>query len=159
MTSMTFRNLDLDPMTPVALWPPEAIVTALDRGSLVVWRRLAAEIRRSPWGALARTVDEIAAWGDHASIDLLMRDIVAVARAEVTTSGRRRWADHIAALRRSTGLSLRAFAALAGTSAPRLSDYERAKVAPTTDVVGRLEHAARTAVVRADADGGTPPRR
>jgi transcriptional regulator with XRE-family HTH domain len=36
----------------------------------------------------------------------------------------------------------RQFAAAAGTSASRLSDYENAKVAPTTDVLARLGYAA-----------------
>ncbi len=39
-------------------------------------------------------------------------------------------------------MTLREFALEAGTSASRLSDYERAKVAPTTDVLARLEHVA-----------------
>ena len=33
-------------------------------------------------------------------------------------------------------MTLRQFARAAGTSASRLSDYEHAKVAPTTDVLG-----------------------
>ncbi len=39
-------------------------------------------------------------------------------------------------------MTLRQFAAAAGTSASRLSDYENAKVAPTTDVLARLGHVA-----------------
>jgi transcriptional regulator with XRE-family HTH domain len=39
-------------------------------------------------------------------------------------------------------MTLRQLARAAGTSASRLSDYENAKVAPTTDVLARLKHAA-----------------
>jgi transcriptional regulator with XRE-family HTH domain len=39
-------------------------------------------------------------------------------------------------------MTLRRFARAAGTSASRLSDYENAKVAPTTDMLGRLGHVA-----------------
>lgn len=39
---------------------------------------------------------------------------------------------------------MRAFAALAGTSASRLSDDENGRVSPTTDALTRLEHAAAT---------------
>ena len=46
---------------------------------------------------------------------------------------------------------MRKFAALAGTSASRLSDYENARVAPTTDALARLEHAGRV-VVEHDRD-------
>jgi len=41
-------------------------------------------------------------------------------------------------------MTLRQLARAAGTSASRLSDYENAKVAPTTDVLARLQHAAAT---------------
>jgi transcriptional regulator with XRE-family HTH domain len=41
-------------------------------------------------------------------------------------------------------MTLRQFALAAGTSASRLSDYEHAKVAPTTDVLSRLRHVAAT---------------
>jgi len=36
----------------------------------------------------------------------------------------------------------------AGTSASRLSDYENAKVASTTDVLGRIEHIIAMHVAR-----------
>ena len=41
-------------------------------------------------------------------------------------------------------MTLRQLARAAGTSASRLSDYENAKVAPTTDVLARLSHVAGT---------------
>jgi transcriptional regulator with XRE-family HTH domain len=41
-------------------------------------------------------------------------------------------------------MTLRQFARAAGTSASRLSDYENAKVAPTTDVLARLSHVVDT---------------
>jgi transcriptional regulator with XRE-family HTH domain len=40
-------------------------------------------------------------------------------------------------------MTLRELARAAGTSASRLSDYENAKVAPTTDVLARLKLSAR----------------
>jgi DNA-binding transcriptional regulator YiaG len=46
--------------------------------------------------------------------------------------------------RTQTGMTLRQFARAAGTSPSRLSDYENAKVAPTTDVLARLNHVAAT---------------
>jgi hypothetical protein len=54
-----------------------------------------------------------------------------------------RGAEQIRAWRAQTGLTLRQFAYAAGTSASRLSDYENAKVSPTTDVLGRLGHVAK----------------
>ena len=66
-------------------------------------------------------------------------------RRALSADGRDRYAKAIREMRRSTGLSLRAFAALAGTSAARLSDYEHGRTSPTTEVLARLEHAATSA--------------
>ncbi|CAN5774394.1 hypothetical protein BH23ACT8_BH23ACT8_25610 [soil metagenome] len=37
---------------------------------------------------------------------------------------------------------MREFAAVTGCSAAQISDYENSRVAPTTDVLGRIEDAA-----------------
>jgi transcriptional regulator with XRE-family HTH domain len=143
--STGFRNLDFDPSAPVDEWPAEAIETIMDRGSLSDWRRLAAAVRRSPWGKVARTVETIASWGEHYGVDALMIEVIRQARDEVNLRGRLRYAQKIRAWRAGTGMSLREFASAAGTSASRLSDYENGKVAPTTDVLGRLRYVASVA--------------
>jgi DNA-binding transcriptional regulator YiaG len=144
--SVRFRNLDFDSAAPVDLWPAEAIETVIDRGSLSDWRRLAAAIRHNPWGPAARTAETVVAWGEHYGVDVVMASVIAKAREDVALRGRVKYAERIRSWRARTGMTLRQFAREAGTSASRLSDYENAKVAPTTDVLGRLERvAARTA--------------
>jgi DNA-binding transcriptional regulator YiaG len=145
MTDLVFRNVDVDAASPVRDWPFEAIQAAMERGTLRDWRRLADEIRRSPWGRVARAVEEVASWGDIQGVDALMLESVTRARAAVTRAGRTRWAAHLATMRRDAGLTLRELAALAGTSASRLSDYEHGRVAPTTDALSRVEHAVAVA--------------
>lgn len=140
MTS--FRNVEIDVEAPVATWPAEALEIALDRGGLSDWRRLTHEIRRSPWGSVARTVEELARHGEHGGVGATMLRVVARARQDVVDRGRLRWAARLRARRAATGLSMRELATLAGTSASRLSDYENARVSPTTDALARLEHAA-----------------
>ncbi len=144
MTTLQFRNLDFDPAAPVDQWPAEAIETAIDRGSLSDWRRLAQAIRRNPWGPAARTAETVAAWGEHYGVDALMSGVIGRAREEIALRGRAEYAAQIRSWRAQTGMTLRQFALAAGTSASRLSDYENAKVAPTTDVLGRLGHVAAT---------------
>lgn len=141
--SARFRNVDLDQAAPPDAWPAEAIETVLDRGTISDWRRLREAIVHDPWGPTARTVENIASWDEHYGVDALMSRVVAHAREAVTARGRAEHAAQIRAWRRAAGMSLREFASAAGTSASRLSDYENAKVAPTTDVLARLEHAAR----------------
>lgn len=140
--TVKFRNLDFDLTEAVDQWPAEAIETAIDRGSLSDWRHLAEEIRRSPWGSAARTVETVIGWGEQYGVDELMSKIILHAREDISQKGRLKYAAQIRSWRSQTGMTLRQFAAAAGTSASRLSDYENAKVAPTTDVLGRLCHVA-----------------
>jgi len=140
--TMRFRNLDFDATQPMDEWPAEAIETVIDRGSLSDWRELAEAIRSNPWGPAARTTETVAGWGEHYGVDALMIGVVRRARESVTLTGRAEYAAQIRAWRTQTGMTLRQFARAAGTSASRLSDYENAKVAPTTDVLGRLSHVA-----------------
>jgi DNA-binding transcriptional regulator YiaG len=142
--TVQFRNLDFNPATPVDRWPAEAIETVIDRGSLSDWRHLACAIRHNPWGPAARTAETVAAWGEHYGVDALMSDVIRHAREDLALRGRAEYAAQIRSWRAQTGMTLRQFALMAGTSASRLSDYENAKVAPTTDVLGRLNHVAAT---------------
>jgi DNA-binding transcriptional regulator YiaG len=146
--TVQFRNLDFDRAAPVDRWPAEAIETIFDRGSLSDWRVLAEAIRRDPWGSAARTAENVASWGEHYGVDALMSGVIARAREEIATRARAEYAAQIRSWRAQTGMTLRQFARAAGTSASRLSDYENAKVAPTTDVLGRLNHVAATHATR-----------
>lgn len=142
MSRAMFRNVDVDPDAPIDSWPAEAIATMIDRGTLSDWRLLAEAIRENPWGPTARTVENVTSWGEHYGVDVLMADVIRDARADCDGAARHKYAERIKQWRKKTGLSLRDFARLVGTSASRLSDYERAKVAPTTDVLGRIEQIA-----------------
>jgi len=137
--SVSFRNVDVDESAPLGTWPPEAIEILVDRGNLSDWRRIAAALARDPWGPLARTVEEIVGLDSHYGIDRILERVLERERERRTLAGRRRYADRLRDLRRSAGLSMRELAAAAGTSAARISDYENARVAPTTDVLARLE--------------------
>jgi DNA-binding transcriptional regulator YiaG len=140
--TVRFRNGDFVEAAPLDRWPPQAIETLIDRGSIEDWRRLARAIRDDPWGPAARTTENVTSWGEHYGVDVVLANVVRHAREAVTKQGRARYAEQIRSWRASSGMSLREFAAAAGTSASRLSDYEHAKVAPTTDVLARLEHVA-----------------
>jgi DNA-binding transcriptional regulator YiaG len=141
---VSFRNIDFDQETPIDLWPPQAIEIVIDRGSIGDWRALAAAIRANPWGPAARTAENVIGWDEHYGIDRALSSVLRHAREDIAREGRERYAQQIRSWRAATGLSLREFASAAGTSASRLSDYEHAKVAPTTDVLARLEHVAST---------------
>lgn len=154
MTRTRFRNVEVARGCPVEEWPAEAIETVMDRGSLSDWALLAAAIRSQPWGEVARTVESVASWDEHYGVDRLMQRVVATARHDYDADGRARYAALIRSWRHTTGLSQRSFARLAGTSPSRLCDYENAKVAPTTDVLSRIEGVARSATRSRDGAAG-----
>ncbi len=83
-------------------------------------------------------------WGEHYGVDMLISDVIRLAREDLVLRGRADYAAQIRSWRAQTGMTLRQFSLAAGTSASRLSDYENAKVAPTTDVLSRLSHVAAT---------------
>ncbi len=144
MTTLQFRNLDFDRAAPVNQWPAEAIETVIDRGSLSDWRRLAEAIRSDPWGPAARTAESVASLGRALRRRCAHIQCDSPLPARSRSTGRAEYAAQIRSWRTQTGMTLRQFARAAGTSASRLSDYENAKVAPTTDVLGRLRHVAAT---------------
>jgi DNA-binding transcriptional regulator YiaG len=108
----------------------------------VVTRAPTQAIRHNPWAPAARTAETVVGWGEHYGVDALISGVITHAREDVTLQGRAEYAAQIRAWRTQSGMTLRQLARAAGTSASRLSAYENAKVAPTTDVLGRLSHAA-----------------
>jgi len=146
MTS--FRNVDVDPSRPLDEWPAEAIEILIDRGMRSDWARLIAAIEANPWGTASRTAENVASWSEHYGIDILVLDTVAQSRRSCDDRARRKYESRLRGLHKEAGLTLRELAQLAGTSASRLSEYENAKVAPTTDVLGRIEHVIAMHVAR-----------
>lgn len=133
-----FRSVDFDQSRPIDEWPAEAIEAVMDRGSLSDWRELADAIRDNPWGPAARTVESVITWGEHYGVDAVMERVIRHARVQIDLQGRQRYARQIRRWRQASGLTLRELARAAGTSPSRLSNYENARVAPTTDVLGRI---------------------
>lgn len=140
--SLQFRNVDVDADLDPDTWPFEAVLTAYERGSLVDWRRLAATINAQPWGPCARAVEDIAGWGEQGGLDDLFLSVVSTARRRADDDARLDYGRRIRSVRLALGMSLREFAPLIGTSAQRLSSYERGQVAPSVAILGRVDRAA-----------------
>lgn len=137
--TVRFRNVDVDPTADPDDWPFEAILTMVERGMLSDWQLLTAAIRSNPWGGCARAVEQIASWDEHYGADRLFAHVVAQARQAVDAESRRSFGERMRAVRLALGMSLRDFAPLIGTSAQRLSSYESGQVAPTVNILGRIE--------------------
>jgi len=143
MTTLTFRNVDVSPEDPVSEWPLEAVQTALERGSLLDWRRLAAEIRAQPWGRVARGVEEVLTYSRPYGVAETMERVIAQAREDTEQAERQAVAAEVDELVRASGASRAEFASMIGTSASRLSTYATGKVTPSAALLHRMRTVSR----------------
>lgn len=146
--SLRFRNLDADPSDPVDTWPTEGVIAALERGGLAEWRRLAATVRREPWGPTARRLeDALRATRPYGSAPLMER-VLQRARQKAEQAERAEVARRVRHLLERSGLTRAEFAQRLGTSTSRLSTYLNGKVAPSSALLVRMER-----VVEAERGG------
>lgn len=140
--TLAFRNLDLDPSAPVESWPVEAILTAIERGSLSHWRRIVRAVRADPWGPVARRTAEALTLTDAYGITPALTSALERARRDAELAERSEVATRVRRLVAQSGRSQADFARDLGTSASRLSTYATGKVTPSAALVVRMERVA-----------------
>lgn len=140
--ALAFRNLDIKPDAPVEQWPTEAVLTALERGSLADWRRLAAAMEREPWGAVARRVEQALAVARPYGVAELMERTIERSRRNAAAAERAEVAALVHEYLARSGLTRSEFAERIGTSASRLSTYLNGKVAPSSTLLLRMRRVA-----------------
>ena len=151
--TLAFRNLDLTPDAPVESWPVEAILTAIERGDLSHWHRLAAAAADDPWGPVARRTEEALELSEAYGITPALRRVLADARLEAERAERERVSDRVQALVERSGLSGAEFASRIGTSASRFSTYRTGKVTPSAALMLRMERVAGSSPGHETAEG------
>ena len=137
--ALQFRNVDASPDDPVVTWPYEALVTAIERGLVPDWQPIFAEIRRQPWGMVARRIEHYLTYSPAGGITTLFQLAVDSARAERESAERAEVAAQVRAAIASSGLTAAQFAELIGTSASRLSTYATGSVCPSAHMLVRIE--------------------
>lgn len=140
--AVRFRNVDASPEDDVRTWPYEALVTVMDRGLVADWQPVFAEIRRSPWGPVARRVERYLSYRDPDGVSALFSLAIERARTDADRADRAEVAARVRAAVERSGLTRTAFAELVGTSPSRLSTYLNAKVTPSAAMLVRIEAAA-----------------
>lgn len=137
-----FRNVDGSPSDDVRTWPYEGLVAVIDRGLVPDWQPVLSEIRRAPWGRVARRVERYLSYRDPDGVGVLFRLAIERARHVADRASR----DEVAArLRRAvarSGLTNAEIAERVGTSASRMSTYLSGKVTPSAAMMLRIEQAA-----------------
>jgi len=137
-----FRNVDASPSDDVRTWPYEALVIAIDRGLVPDWQPIFAELRRSPWGRVARRVERYLLYREPDAAGKLFTLAIEHARSEADRDDRAEVAARLRQAVSRSGLSNAEFARLVGTSASRLSTYLSGKVTPSAAMLVRIERAA-----------------
>lgn len=140
MSVPDFRNITATPDDPVIQWGFEGLLTAIERGSMRMWDRIAAELRRHPYGTVARLLeDEVIDAVAHEGERELFRQVLLRARYRWEQDAKVEVASRLRSLLARSGLNQREFAAQLGTSASRLSTYLNGKVTPGADLLVRAE--------------------
>jgi DNA-binding transcriptional regulator YiaG len=142
VSTLTFRNVATSPADPVSRWPQEAIQTALERGGLADWRRLAHAIRAEPWGPVARRVEEALTYSRPYGVAPAFEQAIGQSRKAAEAAERDAVAVEIRNLVARSSLSQAEFASRLGTSASRLSTYVSGKVTPSAALLLRMRHVA-----------------
>ncbi|MEX1279555.1 MAG: helix-turn-helix transcriptional regulator [Acidimicrobiia bacterium] len=139
---VVFRNVEASPDDDVRTWPYEALVTVIDRGLVGDWQPVFAEIRRSPWGPVARRVERYLSYREPDGVGTLFALAIERARSDADRAARAEVAARVRAAVDRSGLTNAEFAELVGTSGSRLSTYLSGKVTPSAALLVRIEDAA-----------------
>lgn len=140
---VAFRNVDASPTDDVRTWPYEALVTAIDRGLVEDWQPIFVEVRRSPWGPVARRVERYLSYRESDGVSALFAFAIEHARSKAEKADRAEVAVRIRDAVSGSDLTNAEFARLVGTSASRLSTYLSGTVTPSAAMLVRIEGAAR----------------
>lgn len=139
-----FRNVDVDPSSSVQSWPYEAIVSAIERGTVSDWAMLATAVRADPWGPVARQIEELFDYSRPWGVAPLLERAIAAARADSERSERAAVAARVGDLVARSGLSMGEFASRIGTSRTRLSTYRSGSVVPSAALLVRMANLVET---------------
>lgn len=139
---LRFRNVDASPDDDVTTWPFEALATAVDRGLVTDWQPIFAEIRRSPWGRVARRIERHLGYRGPDGTTAIFRLAVDRARSDAEQAERAEVSSRVRNAIERSGLTNAEFARAVGTSASRLSTYVTGKVVPSAAMLVRIEGTA-----------------
>ncbi|MCV7378256.1 transcriptional regulator [Mycobacterium alsense] len=127
-----------DPDQPVEFWPTSAIRAALQGGDIATWKRIAAALKRDPFGRTARQVEEVLEGTRPYGIAKALWEVLERARTHLEANERAEVARHIRLLIDRSGLAEQEFASRIGVSPEDLRTYLDGSVSPTSALMIRM---------------------
>jgi len=136
-----------DPDQPVEFWSTAAIRAALQGGDIATWKRIAAALKRDPYGRTARQVEEVLD-GDRTygitgitgitGISRALWEVLERARAHLEANERAEVARHVRVLIDRSGLAQHEFASRIGVAPEDLATYLDGSISPPSSLMIRM---------------------
>ncbi|OBF91164.1 hypothetical protein A5791_15510 [Mycobacterium sp. 852002-51163_SCH5372311] len=122
----------------VELWPTSAIRSAMQSGDIDTWKRIAAALKRDPYGRTARQVEEVLSGTRPYGISKALAEVLERARMHLETNERAEVARHVRLLMDRSGLAEHEFASRIGVEPDDLAAYLDGSVSPSASLMVRM---------------------
>jgi hypothetical protein len=127
-----------EPEQPVEFWSTAAIRSALQGGDIATWKRIAAALKRDPYGRTARQVEEVLEGSRPYGISKALWEVLERARIHLEGDERAEVARHIRLLIDRSGLGYQEFASRIGVTADELFAYLDGSTSPSASLMIRM---------------------
>ena len=132
------RRPEGDHDQPVEFWPTAAIRSALQSGDIDIWKRIAAALKRDPYGRTARQVEEILDGTRPYGISKALWEVLERARTHLEANERAEVARHVRLLIDRSGLKQDEFASRVGGAPEDLAAYLDGTTSPSASLMIRI---------------------
>jgi hypothetical protein len=132
------RRPEGDHDQPVEFWPTAAIRSALQGGDIDTWKRIAAALKRDPYGRTARQVEEILEGTRPYGISKALWEVLERARTHLEANERAEVARHVRLLIDRSGLGQLEFASRIGVAPEDLAAYLDGSTSPSASLMIRI---------------------
>jgi len=127
-----------DAEQPVEFWSTAAIRSALQGGDIATWKRIAAALKRDPYGRTARQVEEVLEGTRPSGIAKALWEVLERARTHLEANERAEVARHVRLLMDRSGLGQPEFASRIGVAPEDLAAYLDGSTSPSASLMIRM---------------------
>jgi hypothetical protein len=122
----------------VEFWSTSAIRSALQGGDIDTWKRIAAALKRDPYGRTARQIEEVLEGTRPYGISKALWEVLERARAHLDANERAEVARHVRLLIDRSGLGEQEFASRIGVPPEDLAAYLDGTLSPSASLMIRI---------------------
>jgi hypothetical protein len=122
----------------VEFWSTAAVRAAMEGGDIATWKRIAAALKRDPYGRTARQVEEVLEGTRPLGISKALSEVLDRARAHLEANERAEVARHVQLLMDRSGLAPQEFASRIGVRPDELAAYLDGSVSPSASLMIRM---------------------